>query len=80
MHIEEAVQIVRTEYSETPTLALTPWQAQHLWNFSEELCERALRSLVSSSFLVRTPEGFYVRRDHATAEVAGVGVGLSERP
>jgi hypothetical protein len=57
MHVEEAVQLMKMEYSETPSLALTHWQAQQLWNLSEELCDRALRLLVSSAFLMRTADG-----------------------
>jgi hypothetical protein len=50
------------EYAELPELRLTFWQAQRLWNFSEELCERALTALMASGFLTRTPAGTYVRR------------------
>ena len=67
MCLEEAVQLMKMEYAETPTLALTPWQAQRLWNLSEELCDRALRLLVSSAFLVRNPDGTYARRDAPVA-------------
>ncbi len=40
------------EYHELPALSLTFWQAQRLWNLSEELCERALQSLVREKFLI----------------------------
>jgi len=63
-HIEEAVQLMKMEYAELPALALTSWQAQQLWDLSEELCDRALRFLVNSAFLVRTTEGTYILRDH----------------
>lgn len=62
MPIAEAVELIRMEYAEMPELRLTFCQAQRLWNFSEELCERALTALIGSGFLVRTPDGSYVRR------------------
>jgi hypothetical protein len=51
-----------------PALALTPWQAQRLWNLSEELCDRALRLLVGSAFLVRNADGTYTRRDERVSD------------
>jgi hypothetical protein len=62
MQIIEAVELIQMEYAEMPELKLTFWQAQRLWNFSEELCERALTAVISSGFLARTPDGGYVRR------------------
>jgi hypothetical protein len=68
MPIVEAVELIQMEYAEMPELRLTFPQAQRLWNFSEELCERALTALIASGFLSRTPDGSYVRR----ASPAGV--------
>jgi hypothetical protein len=62
MQLIEAVELIQMEYAEMPELKLTFWQAQRLWNFSEELCERALTALISSGFLTRTADGAYVRR------------------
>ena len=62
MQVIEAVELIQMEYAEMPELKLTFWQAQRLWNFSEELCERALTALISSGFLARTEDGAYVRR------------------
>ena len=61
MHVDEAVELMKLEYAETPDLALTVQEARQLWNFSEELCERALRVLVSSSYLVRQDNGSFIR-------------------
>jgi hypothetical protein len=69
MPIIEAVELIQMEYAEMPELKLTFWQAQRLWNFSEELCERALTALIASGFLARTADGAYVRRGSLT----GVG-------
>ena len=63
MCVEDAVQLMKREYVATPALALTPWQAQRLWNLPEELCDRALRRLVGAAFLVQTTDGTYTRRD-----------------
>ena len=71
MRLEDAVQIMKGEYAETPALALTPWQAQRLWNLSEELCDRALRLLVGSAFLVRNADGTYTRRDRLVGTSRG---------
>ena len=61
MRVEEAVELIRKEYAEMPGLQLTFWQAQRLWNLSEDLCVRALVALVHTGFLVHTREGRYVR-------------------
>ena len=63
IHVERAADLIRVEYDEMPGLQLTFWQAQRLWNLTEELCDRALAVLVTSGFLVRTHDGRY-RRPH----------------
>ena len=60
--IDDAVELIRMEYAELPGLRLTFWQAQRLWNLSEDECARALRILTDSHFLMRTPDGVYVRQ------------------
>ena len=62
MQIDDAVELIRMEYAELPGLRLTFWQAQRLWNLSEEVCARALRVLMESHFLMRTVDGVYVRQ------------------
>jgi hypothetical protein len=74
MSIVEAIELIQMEYAEMPELRLTFLQARRLWNFSEELCERALRELLASGFLGRTPDGSYVRRG---ASPSNVGMGAS---
>ena len=59
--IDDAVELIRMEYAELPELKLTFWQAQRLWDLSEELCQRALTALIESAFLTRTSDGAYVR-------------------
>jgi hypothetical protein len=61
MTVEDAMELIRMEYHELPALALTFWQAQRLWNVSDQLCERALRLLVRDGFLVATSSGTFMR-------------------
>ena len=63
IHVERAANLIRIEYDEMPGLQLTFWQAQRLWNMTEELCDRALAVLLTSGFLVRTHDGRF-RRPH----------------
>ena len=58
---------MRMEYAEMPGLQLTLWQAQRLWNLSEEHCQRALGALIQSGFLVRTSAGRTRGRDRSGA-------------
>ena len=55
------------EYAELPGLKLTFWQAQRLWDLSEDVCRRALDLLTDSRFLVLTVDGAYIRRGYTTA-------------
>jgi hypothetical protein len=80
MPIIDAVELIRMEYSELPEPRLTFWQAQRLWNFSEELCERALTALMASGFLARTPDGAYVRRSPSPMSVERVASLVSQIP
>ena len=60
--VDEAVELMQMGYAEMPGLRLTFWQAQRLWNLSQEQCEQALQALTRSGFLVLTTDGEYVRR------------------
>ena len=62
MELGDVVQLMEMEYEEIPELKLTFWQAQHLWNLPNEMCERALGALIRSGFLIRSADGAYVRR------------------
>jgi hypothetical protein len=61
MQFCDAVQLIQMEFREMPDLKLTFRQAQRLWNLSQEMCDRALASLLQAGFLVRTKDGAYVR-------------------
>jgi hypothetical protein len=61
MQIDDAVELIRMEYDELPGLKLTFWQAQRLWNLSDEVCARALQTLIEGRFLTCAADGAYVR-------------------
>jgi hypothetical protein len=63
MQVQDAAELIRLEYAEMPGLRLTFWQAQRLWNLADELCDRALNTLISQGFLMRTHDGRYTRRN-----------------
>lgn len=71
--LEETKTLIQMEYHELPALSLTFWQAQRLWNLSDELCERALQSLVSEKFLMMTPSGRFIRRHDRRSRAASSG-------
>lgn len=60
--IDDTLSLIRMEYAELPGLKLTMWQAQRLWDLSEDVCARAMAALTESRFLARTTDGAYVRR------------------
>ena len=69
--LDEVIETIQTDYLDMPGLALTFWQAQRLWNLSEELCEVALLKLVRARFLMLTTSGRYVRRVQSPALAIG---------
>ena len=60
--VSNAIDLVRSEYVETPSLRLTFNQTQRLSDLPREACEFALSALVNSGFLVRTAGDRYIRR------------------
>jgi hypothetical protein len=62
MNFRDVIELMRMEYAEMPGLKLTFWQAQCLWNLSDDQCERALAALTAAGFLAQTREGAYIRR------------------
>jgi hypothetical protein len=72
MQVQDAVELIRMEYTEMPGMQLTFWQVQRLLNLSEELCDRALGVLTGSGFLRQTPDGRYLRAHPGEPTVASV--------
>ena len=69
MQVHDAAEVIRVEFRTTPELRLTFWQVGQLCHLSDELCERALGTLIRSGFLM-TADGVYQRRSHAAAVAA----------
>ena len=55
--IENAVQLLRAEYLETPTLLLTPGETAELLDLDRPTALTVLQSLEDSDFLELTPDG-----------------------
>ena len=58
-HIENAVQLLRAQYLETPNLLLTPGEAADLVELDRQTAVAALQALEDSGFLVLTTEGCF---------------------
>ena len=54
---------VRGEFEEMPDLRLTTRQAQRFWALDAAECETVLGLLVDGQYLMRTPNGVFIRRD-----------------
>jgi hypothetical protein len=52
---------MRREFSEQPGLRLTQLQSQRLFGAAPRLCQRALDTLVSEGFLIKTSDDQYCR-------------------
>ena len=63
--IEDALQLLRAEYLETPTLQLTPGEAAELLDVDPTTALTVLQALEDSEFLELTPAGRFGRTDHA---------------
>ena len=61
--LEDAIELIKMEFLETPRLRLTFWQAHRLWDIPEDVCEEAFKTLTRSGFLKRRTNGIYVSRD-----------------
>jgi hypothetical protein len=61
MGVEEALTRIRREFSEMPDLKLTVGQLRRLCNLSEEACDTAVITLVTTGFLRKSVEGQLLR-------------------
>ena len=55
--VEDAVQLLRAEYLEDPTLLLTPGETAELLELDRATALAVLQTLEDSAFLELTPEG-----------------------
>jgi len=58
---EEVLRPVRAEYSEAPSLQLTPSQVQRMFDLEPPACAAVLDALLNESLLSRTHQGLFVR-------------------
>ena len=70
--IEEVLQRVQGEFLEMPGLRLTEPQARRLWGLNAASCQALLDRLIEKKFLFRTPDGAFMRVDHASPARATV--------
>ena len=68
--IEDAVQLLRTEYLEWPDLVLTPSQVAALLDLDGVTAAAVLRVLEDSRFLERTPSGRFIQSHNHDFNVA----------
>lgn len=61
MRIRETLERIQGEFHELPRLRLTAAQAQRLWHLDRTVCDALLAALVDARFLVRMPDGAFVR-------------------
>jgi len=67
MRIEDVLQRVQGEFSEMPGLCLTAAQAQRLWGLDRDFCDKLLKALVDTRFLVQRRDGTFIRVDDGPA-------------
>jgi hypothetical protein len=58
--IDDELQRVRAAYRDTPSLRVTPSQAQRIFELGPEVCVLVLEALLNEGFLLRTHEGLFV--------------------
>ena len=56
MALEDAMELIRMEYHELPSQALTVWQAQRLWNLSDQCCGEVTLHRAGSVKATYSPE------------------------
>jgi hypothetical protein len=74
--LSDLVRRVQCEFLEMPGLRLTEPQVQRLSGLDPAYCAAVLRALVDAGFLMRTPDGFFMRIDRA----APIGLDLAQLP
>jgi hypothetical protein len=62
---DEMLRRIQVEFLEMPGLRITQPQAGRLWGLDRASCARLLDQLVDAKFLLRTPEGAFMRIEHA---------------
>ena len=68
--IEDSLRLLRTEYLETPDLALTPSQVAALLDLDGVTAAAVLQALEESRFLERRPDGRFIHPQRHGFDVA----------
>ena len=69
LDVEDAVALMHMEYAEMPGLRLTFSQARRMWNLTDDVCLRALATLIESGYLERLKDGSYIRSGSSISSV-----------
>ena len=72
---DDMLRRVQGEFLEMPGMRLTEAQAQRLWGLDAVACRALLGVLVDAKFLCKTPDGAFMRIEHAA-----VKANLRQRP
>lgn len=70
-HTENAIQLLRTQFLETPHLLLTPGEAAERTELDRTTAMAALQALEDSGFLVLTSDGCFALADDGRPEFSG---------
>jgi hypothetical protein len=63
--LDDILRRVQGEFLEMPGLRLTEAQACRLWGLEAAACSTLLDALVGAKFLFKTPDGAFMRVEHA---------------
>jgi hypothetical protein len=63
--LDDILRRVQGEFLEMPGLRLTEAQARRLWGLEAADCSTLLDTLVEANFLFKTPDGAFMRVEHA---------------
>ena len=61
IELDEAIDLIRTEYVQMPGLSMTCKQVRRVWNLSNDVCRDALTALTRAGLLIENRDGSYVR-------------------
>jgi hypothetical protein len=64
--LDDVLRRVQGEFLEMPGLRLTEAQARRLWGLEAAACSTLLDALVDARFLFKTPDGAFMRVEHAS--------------
>ena len=63
-HLDEWLQVIRSEFTEVPDLELTLDEATSLWDLDHDRLKVILDTFVDVGFLMESPDGVYSRRPY----------------